>query len=365
MKQFTLEISTTQKCNLGCPYCYVANRDLHMTKESFDEALPKIIELMQRSGTTDLICSFFGGEPMLNWELIEHATKRLQSLPLDVKLVIISNMTMITQERVDWVLENNVGISWSFDGMGSNESRPLLPVFENKNADGNHYNGILDMYKDKIDMIKQVTNGCKVMIWPGNMHEMASNLDFFVDMGITGPDYSLVRDDVWTEDDLRAFKGHLRDLGDKYISYLEQGKYIEVGFFTLTMLDNILGLTFKKREHSCFAGTYGAVLMHDGSFYPCARFASKDMMKIDENYDFSYWQDQLNPANYDKCKSCDLYSVCNTGCSYSQIRNDNKPLDSICELFHMLQEETQRVVEVLKDNPTFQNVIVNNLKGMG
>ena len=34
-----------------------------------------------------------------------------------------------------------------------------------------------------------------------------------------------------------------------------------------------------------------------------------------------------------KCEPCDLKQVCNTGCTYSQIMNDNKPLDSITYLF--------------------------------
>jgi len=30
---FTLEVSVTEKCNLGCPYCYVANRPTWMEPE--------------------------------------------------------------------------------------------------------------------------------------------------------------------------------------------------------------------------------------------------------------------------------------------------------------------------------------------
>lgn len=364
-KTFTLEVQTTQKCNLGCPYCYVANRDIHMTPEIFDASFEKIIDLMQRSETTELVLSFFGGEPLINFEVIKHITKRVETLPIKAQLVLISNMTMMTEEISEFLTEHNIGVSWSFDGMGSNETRPLLPMLENKNTDGVMYDGILSLYQDKKDLILRHTDGCKVMVWAGNMHQMSENLDFFVDWGITGADYSLVRDDVWTKDDLIAFRGHLIELADKYIEYINKGINIKIGLFDLPIADSVMGLTVGKRQFGCFAGVNGANMTPQGDFYPCARFASKSLMKIDDDYDFKYWEEQFKPANYDKCKTCDIVEVCNAGCTFSQVRNDNKPVDSVCELFHMVQEQAMRVTHELKDNPLFQHQITSIFKNMG
>ena len=364
-KTFTLEISVCEKCNLACPYCYIPNRNNFMTKETFDDGLVKVLELMDRAKTSRLNVSFFGGEPMLNWDLIVHATTILQRLPIVSNIVILSNMTMLDEGKLRWIQDAGVGVSWSFDGMSSNESRPLLPMLENRDKDGNQYDGIIDLYKDNIHLIKELTQGCKVMIWPGNMHEMVDNIDFFLDMGVTNPDYSLVRDDVWTKDDIIKFREHMFELGDRYIEIIRSGVYFNIGFFTLGIMDNIMGLTNQKRDFGCFAGVHGAVLMSSGEFYPCARFASKSLMKIDENYSFEYWKDQFNPLNFDKCKTCDIRNVCNAGCSYSQVRNDNKPLDSICELFHIVQEQTQRVVHELRDEPLFHKILGDTLRNAG
>jgi uncharacterized protein len=336
-----------------------------MTPEIFDEKLPLLLDYMKRANCDKLNMSFFGGEPMLNFDLIKYATKKIREVLPDTQLVIISNMTMIDEEKSKWIKENNVGVSWSFDGMGSEESRPLLPILENTNKDGEQYDSILKMYEDKKDLILDLTRGCKVMVWSGNMHEMSDNLDFFVDWGIYSPDFSLVRDDVWTKEDIVEFRKHIRDLGDNYISKIKQGIQVSVGFFHLCILDNIMGLSKGKRPFGCFAGSRGAVLTSKGDFYPCARFASKDLMKIDDDYSFSYWYDKFNPKNYDKCQGCDLYNVCNAGCSFSQLRNDNKPVDSVCELFHIIQEETQRIVHELRDNETFYKQITNALKRIG
>jgi molybdenum cofactor biosynthesis enzyme MoaA len=57
---FTLEVSVTEKCNLGCPYCYVANRPTWMTKEVFDQGMKDLPKLMQRSGgPNNSRCSLF------------------------------------------------------------------------------------------------------------------------------------------------------------------------------------------------------------------------------------------------------------------------------------------------------------------
>ena len=42
---------------------------------------------------------------------------------------------MIDDEKADFLQSNNVGVSWSFDGMSSNDTRPLLPLLENTNPE--------------------------------------------------------------------------------------------------------------------------------------------------------------------------------------------------------------------------------------
>ena len=155
---FTLEVSVTEKCNLGCPYCYVANRPTWMEPEVFDKGIEYLYTLMERSGDKDYHVSFFGGEPLLNWDLITHAVPKLRADPKCAGINIITNLTMIDDEKADYLKANGVGVSWSFDGMGSNESRPLLPLLENTNPEtGEIFNGILDMYNYKKETITKLT----------------------------------------------------------------------------------------------------------------------------------------------------------------------------------------------------------------
>jgi uncharacterized protein len=337
-----------------------------MTKEVFDNALPELYNLMDRSGDKEYHVSFFGGEPLLNFDLIKHAVPILKADPKCKGIGVITNLTMIDEEKAKFLQENGVGVSWSFDGMSSNETRPLLPLLENTNPEtGELFDGILDMYNYKKDIITNLTNGCKVMIWPGNVKDMTENFEFLLSWGIEHPDFSLVRDDVWTRDDIIEYRKELIRLTDTYIAKLKAGVPCSVGFLRLSILDILFGLVKGKRPFGCFAGTNGGVLMSSGEFYPCARFASKKIMRMDDEYNFKYYQEMFNPKNYDKCEPCDLKQVCNAGCTYSQVMNDNKPLDSICELFHITNEQAMRVVEECRDTPVFQDLILHYIDNVG
>jgi len=130
-----------------------------MTPETFDKAIPELHQFMKQSGENDYHVSFFGGEPLLNWDLITHAVPVLKNDPKNKGICIITNLTLIDEEKIAYIKEQGVGISWSFDGMGSNQSRPLLPLLENTNPEtGELFDGILDLYTHKKDLIKELTN---------------------------------------------------------------------------------------------------------------------------------------------------------------------------------------------------------------
>jgi len=367
MATFTLEVSVTEKCNLACPYCYVANIDKFLSIEKFDKAFIEFKKIVHKSTITGVPgaanpgekyhVSFFGGEPLLNMELIRHATKKFKADPACEHVGIISNLSLLTDEIVEYILKAGLGVSWSFDGLTSNESRPLVKNMEENKG----FDNVLDMYNTKRHLLKQVLRRerfCKVMIFPGNVENMTENLQFLVEMGINCPDFMCVRDDIWSAEDLHVFRVECHRMADQWIKYFDQGKIIVIGMFHLAIRDILLGMTKSKRPFGCFAGTHGAIMSVEGEFYPCARFASKKLLPMSgDQHDFTYWQTKLNPRNYSKCKSCKLYKICNAGCSYSQIRNNNEPVDSICELNHIFYDETLRVAEECKNMPAYRNYV--------
>ena len=351
---FIVELSVTEKCNLACPYCYVANRDQFMTPETFDKVLDDVEFYSRKSGCDGVHISYFGGEPLLNWELVKYAIPKVQARGWSQ--TIISNMTLLTQEIADFCKQHNVGFSWSFDGMDANTSRPLLKIPENQG-----YKKILDLYNSKKELLLSVCRGCKVMIYPGNYKHMTENLDFFLDWGITSPDFSIVRDAIWAEDDVKGFQIETHRLADHWMELLKQGIRCDVGIFMLYILDTIFGISCGKRPFGCFACSRGCAILSNGDFYPCARFAAKNLMKYSKDHDFNYYYNMMDPRKYNECKACDLYYICNAGCSYSQLQEGNKPVPAVCDLLHILYSEAARVVHEMKHDPTFCSIVAASL----
>ena len=365
-----VEFMVTEKCNLACTYCYMDNKKSFMTHETVDKFFENIGDFMKLYNEDKYHISYFGGEPLLNWPVIEYSLPKFNADPRCHSVTVISNGLELTEERVRWMKENNLGMSFSFDGMWNDSSRPL------KSGNGSSF----DKYIEKKDIIKSLVNGCKVMVHPKNFNTMTENYVFFVEeYGFPNPDFSLVRDDIYTEEDLKVFDVEIKRLADKVIEYNKSGTRTTCGLFLLYTLDIIIGKKYGKRPFGCFAGCHGAGYTPEGKYFPCARFASgheyelMDANTKEVNYENLKFLDRpviTDPRTYPECQACALYNYCNAGCTYSQLKNGisedrAKPVESVCRLLKMCYREATRLMRELKDNETYKYAINSSLNNIG
>jgi len=364
-----VEFMVTEKCNLACTYCYMANKKSFMTHETVDKFLDTIGDFMKLYNEDKYHISYFGGEPTLNWPVIEYSLPKFKADPRCHSVVMISNGLELNEERIDWMKENGLGISLSFDGIWNNEQRPLK------------IGGIsLDKYLEKKGLLHKLANGCKVMVHPSNFKTMTENYVFFVEeYGFMNPDFSLVRDDIYTGEDLKVFDVEIKRLADKVIEYNIKGISTTVGLFLLYTLDTIIGKQQGKRPFGCFAGCHGAGFTPEGKYYPCARFASGNEYELmdsntgDVNYENLNFLNRpviTDPRTYPECQACVLNNYCNAGCTYSQLKNGieedrAKPVESVCKLLKMCYREAGRLMRELKDCETYKYSITSSLNNIG
>ena len=346
---FQFELIITESCNLDCKYCYMTNRAQRMTQGVFEahyEALPPIMEMYneKRFATT-----LFGGEPLLNWPLIEYILPIVSSDPKCDQIVLTTNGILLNDTNVKFLQEHNVNISLSFDGLWQEN-----PKFD-----------LLAKIRKVLDV-----NACKAMVSPAHMwkHTLVENYEYFLKAGIPNPDFSLVRDDIWGHKDITEFQFQLLWLAKRVIKYNNEGIETLPGIFSLYILDTLAGRKFGKRSFGCFAGCGGGGFMPDGVVYPCARFGSEkrdwiynSLTKKFNKYSLAkYNYDVINPQFYPRCQSCPLYVYCNAGCTYSQMKETHfEPLGSVCELLNACYEMAFYIVDELKDCETFQRMIKN------
>ena len=365
MNNIIFNLVVTEKCNLACKYCYMHNNDNYMSANIIDSLYNNSQKLLDLFDGKTFNIDFFGGEPLLNWDIIRYTIDKFKDVDKKTFYCIISNLLLLTDDKVDYMLNNDIGASWSFDGLWNQDTR----------VDVNN-NSTFDTYIEKLDLIRRVATSCKCTITPYQMYSditLVENFRFMQDeLGIT-PDYSISKDNGWTDETVDKFLYQLEEFVDMYIDYCNSGLLITCGFFNLYLADTILYKKTGKRNFSCFAGQNGISIMPNGDIYPCARYGTSCLSKmgniLDTNtiHPFEY-QEQLNPVNFDECKKCNMYGWCNSGCQFAQQCNGFKPIKTYCKLYKGIYKKALYVCEKLNNNKEwlrslhYETNIMNGLK---
>ena len=111
----------TLRCEHTCHYCQVSR--VSEDKSAFDmqeRHIDKGIEFMMKSPNPHVTMEFQGGESLLAFEKVTYAIEKAKEAALqhnkEITFVICSNLAPLTDEILEYCLENNVLISTSLDG---------------------------------------------------------------------------------------------------------------------------------------------------------------------------------------------------------------------------------------------------------
>lgn len=121
----------TLRCDHSCPYCQVSRQSEDKTAyDMSQETADRGIDVLFKSPSPNLKVEFQGGESLLNFELIKYIVgkveSRNQTVGKDIQFVIATNLSLLTDEILDFCLEHRILISTSLDGPEElhNRNRP-------------------------------------------------------------------------------------------------------------------------------------------------------------------------------------------------------------------------------------------------
>lgn len=124
----------TKNCNLACRYCFERQSETEntpdgvMSCETFDKALYFFERLIksdsqQYESMRYFSLIFYGGEPFFNKKTLYHAIERVESeikcgnLPESrVKMLVVTNGTLLTDEDIYYLKAHNITVTFSLDG---------------------------------------------------------------------------------------------------------------------------------------------------------------------------------------------------------------------------------------------------------
>lgn len=119
----TLWFVMTRTCNLDCSYCYQGShkwswqKDKGLTKHMTDEVMVKTLKWMSEWEPKDLKVIFYGGEPLLQKDLIiKWVPVYKKAGPENIKFSCTTNGTLLTKEIRDFFDEYETSVLLSLDG---------------------------------------------------------------------------------------------------------------------------------------------------------------------------------------------------------------------------------------------------------
>lgn len=111
----------TLRCNHKCVYCQAGAggagaRDTDMSLAT----ARKCVDFAFKSPNPGITIEFQGGEPLLNWktleEAVKYARKKERGSGKELKLALVSNFSLMTEKKAEFLLANEVSICTSLDG---------------------------------------------------------------------------------------------------------------------------------------------------------------------------------------------------------------------------------------------------------
>lgn len=115
-------IAITEQCNLRCTYCcysggYEGNHT-HNSRTLCEGDIQAIYDFIDKTAKTKPIrISLYGGEPLVNYPLVQYAIQAgQQRWGDDVTFSVSTNGTLLTEERIEWLVNNGVELAISIDG---------------------------------------------------------------------------------------------------------------------------------------------------------------------------------------------------------------------------------------------------------
>lgn len=111
----------TRRCDHKCVYCQASARSLK--NKGADMSLrvaERVVHTIFESASPDIRIEFQGGEPLLNFKaikyIVESARRLNQGKNKGLLISLVTNLTYMDSEKLDFLLKNDVSICTSLDG---------------------------------------------------------------------------------------------------------------------------------------------------------------------------------------------------------------------------------------------------------
>lgn len=111
----------THRCNHGCQYCHSSIVGMDRTDTDMSiEVAERAVDLAFQTTSPGVTIEFQGGEPMANWEVLQHvveyARQKNALANKALSFALVTNLSLMDDEKLEYLLDRKVQLCTSLDG---------------------------------------------------------------------------------------------------------------------------------------------------------------------------------------------------------------------------------------------------------
>lgn len=304
VKALCLHVAHT--CNLNCPYCFAAQGKYHGERALMPLSVGKqaIDFLIAHSpGRHNLEVDFFGGEPLMNWdvvkEIVAYARSKEKEYDKNFRFTLTTNGVLIDQDVIAFSNREMSNVVLSLDGRKEVHDR----LRKDYSGEGSY-----DRIVPKFQEFVRQREGKNYYIRGTFTHD---NTDFtrdifhMADLGFTELSMEPVVCNpsdpcALTEEDLPVLYHQYEILAEDMLRRKREGHPIT---FYHYMLDLTHGPCIYKRIAGCGSGTEYLAVTPQGDLYPCHQFVGEESYRMGD-----IWNGIVNTELRERFAACNVYS---------------------------------------------------------
>ncbi len=307
-------------CNLACRYCFIENSiynnkcEINMPLSTVEVAVNKYCDYVIKYKIPKPLIIFYGGEPLVNWKAIAKTVSIVRNKQVNMDYSIVTNATLLDEEKIKFLVENDVEIGISIDG--PKELNDKNRIYRDSDE------SVYEEVTKKIKLLQKYNAkfGLSITVSNDFLAHKEEALNWISNYGVSDIFYNLyhfTKKDDWEEYYQQACKFLL----ESYERLSKQG--IHDGRIQ-RKIDSFFNGTFKFADCASI-GANQLTVKPNGDLCVCQGYLKSDKyvlgnintMELDEvaySDEYDFWA-KRSPINNKKCLECEAIFVCGGGCA--------------------------------------------------
>lgn len=375
-----ITINVTNSCNLNCAYCFEHNKNgLKMSTNMVEKIIDKSYEnyVLNNETKFPFVVNFFGGEPFLAFDVMEHAMKYANNKKYNISFGVTTNLTMLTDHMIDIIEEYELGLLVSVDGIKKIHDRNRC----------NSYDIVISNLKKLIDRGLKHLIEIRMTVMPADLKDLLSGIQELYNLGLDNIAPVPVTDTKWEDYDYMNLRDEMIKIWEWAFSiYNDENNKRNL---SIKCIDDYLEMVLcpdillPEQRKVCTAGTFSSCSFGvDGDILPCHQRHT-----ISDHYDELVMgninDDEIKKINFNNqtianenknCDVCNARAICKGGCPSENLtlnKDGNIMNDVQCNVLEYMVDVAQQYQWWLLNDmlPNIRsrklNILSQNLKLLG